>query len=80
VKVKDKGKRMTPQRLAEVKSHRAGVGIRGMRERVRQFSGEMKIESAGEGTTVSVSFPVSETASTESPRELAPSSSSPAGA
>jgi two-component system, NarL family, sensor kinase len=74
VEVKDQGKGMTPQRLAEVKSRGTGVGIRGMRERVRQFNGEMKIESNCEGTTVSVSFPVPETASAEFRSELVPSS------
>ncbi|HEY2118403.1 MAG TPA: PAS domain S-box protein [Candidatus Acidoferrum sp.] len=36
-----------------------GVGIRGMRERIRQLGGTLQIESNGKGTTVSVTLPVS---------------------
>ena len=32
-------------KLAEVNSHSAGLGIRGMRERLRQFDGSLNIES-----------------------------------
>jgi signal transduction histidine kinase len=35
------------------------VGIGGMRERVRQFNGEMKIESSSSGTKILVTIPVS---------------------
>lgn len=54
VTVSDQGKGMTPDRLSDVQGLGAGIGIRGMRERVRQFGGEMKIESNGTGTTVLV--------------------------
>jgi PAS domain S-box-containing protein len=56
--VQDHGKGMSPERLLEIKSHGAGVGIRGIRERIRQFHGEMKIESNGSGTSVIVSIPM----------------------
>jgi two-component system NarL family sensor kinase len=56
IEVADHGKGISPERLAEIQVRGAGVGIRGMRERVRQFGGEMKIESNGSGTTVSISF------------------------
>jgi len=36
-----------------------GVGIRGMRERIRQLGGTLQFESNGKGTTVSVTLPVS---------------------
>ena len=39
-----------------------GVGIAGMRERVRQFGGTFEIRSGSTGTTVLVSLPVSERA------------------
>ena len=35
-----------------------GVGITGMRERVKQLGGQMKIESGSRGTTVSVTLPL----------------------
>jgi PAS domain S-box-containing protein len=35
-----------------------GVGLRGLRERIAQFAGSMKIESNGKGTTVRVELPV----------------------
>jgi signal transduction histidine kinase len=58
VEVKDQGEGISPRRLAEIQSFGSGVGIRGMRERLRQFRGELKIQSNGSGTCVSVSIPV----------------------
>jgi signal transduction histidine kinase len=37
VKVEDQGNGMSPERLAEVQSHATGVGITGMRERIRHL-------------------------------------------
>jgi signal transduction histidine kinase len=54
----DYGNGMSPGRLLEIQSHGSGVGIRGIRERIRQFHGEMKIESNGSGTSVIVSIPM----------------------
>jgi PAS domain S-box-containing protein len=65
VEVADQGDGMTPERLAEVQTQVTGVGIRGMRERVRQFNGEMKIESNNMGTTISVFFPAPAVAANE---------------
>jgi PAS domain S-box-containing protein len=56
--VQDHGKGISPERLSEIRSHGSGVGIRGIRERIRQFHGEMKIESNGSGTSVIVSIPM----------------------
>ena len=56
--VQDHGKGISPERLSEIQSHGSGVGIRGIRERIRQFHGEMKIESNGSGTSVIVSIPM----------------------
>jgi PAS domain S-box-containing protein len=36
----------------------SGVGLRGMRERVRQLSGQMNIKTSGGGTTVIVTLPI----------------------
>jgi signal transduction histidine kinase len=58
VEVRDQGAGMSPERLAQVQSGGSGVGIRGMRERLRQFKGEMKIESDCSGTGILVTIPV----------------------
>lgn len=58
IRIDDRDKGMSPGRLAEIQSRGSGVGIRGMRERVRQFQGEMKIESNGSGTHILVSLPI----------------------
>ena len=54
--VQDEGKGMSPEKLALIQSQGTGVGIRGMRERVRHLDGELTIESNGSGTKVSASF------------------------
>jgi PAS domain S-box-containing protein len=59
LEVQDEGKGISAQRLAQIQSQGSGVGIRGMRERVRHFGGNMKIESNGAGTKISFEFPVS---------------------
>jgi PAS domain S-box-containing protein len=58
VVVEDQGNGMSPERLAEIQSHGTGVGIRGMRERVRHFHGDLVIESNGSGTRVYASLPL----------------------
>jgi PAS domain S-box-containing protein len=60
VEVRDRGKGIPAEKLAEIQSKGAGVGIRGIRERVRQCNGELLIESTDVGTTVMVTFPVSQ--------------------
>ncbi len=62
VEICDNGNGMTPGRLAEIQSGRSGVGIRGMRERLRQFKGELKIVSGSSGTRISVTIPAPRTA------------------
>ena len=65
--VQDHGKGMTPERFAEVQSQGAGVGvgIRGMRERVRQAHGELTIDSNALGTTITAVFPATKPAANE---------------
>lgn len=58
VEVRDQGKGIPADKLAEIQSKGSGVGIRGMRERLRQFHGEMTVESSGAGTTVRAVIPV----------------------
>jgi PAS domain S-box-containing protein len=57
VDVEDQGKGMSPKRLAEIQAQGRGVGIRGMRERLRHFHGELTIESTSSGTRVSATLP-----------------------
>jgi len=64
VEVEDRGRGMSPERLAEIQSQGTGVGIRGMRERVRHFRGDLVIESNGSGTKVYATLPLKEAAST----------------
>ncbi len=58
LQINDHGKGMSRERLAAIQSRGSGVGIRGMRERLRQFEGKMTIESDGSGTRISVRIPV----------------------
>ena len=61
LKVEDAGKGMTlPLTLPEKTS--PGVGISGMRERVRQLGGQIQIRSGNWGTAVEVLFPLQEPA------------------
>jgi PAS domain S-box-containing protein len=62
LEVEDFGSGISPEKLLEMQSQGAGVGIRGMRERVLQFGGEMKIESEGRGTKILITLPLRETA------------------
>jgi signal transduction histidine kinase len=57
LEVEDAGSGISPEKLLEIQSHGTGVGIRGMRERVLQCRGEMKIESKGSGTKISITIP-----------------------
>jgi PAS domain S-box-containing protein len=57
VSVQDHGKGMSPEQLSEIQSHSAGVGIMGMRERLRPFGGELAIESDDSGTRISAVLP-----------------------
>ncbi|MGA8271480.1 MAG: PAS domain S-box protein [Candidatus Sulfotelmatobacter sp.] len=56
--IRDQGKGMSPLRLAEIQSGRSGVGIRGIRERLRQFEGTMNLESDNSGTHVFATIPL----------------------
>jgi PAS domain S-box-containing protein len=56
--VRDNGSGMSAERLRQVSSGGSGLGIRGMRERIRQFQGSMEIHSDSTGTRVSVEIPI----------------------
>jgi PAS domain S-box-containing protein len=55
--VQDHGKGISQERLAEIQSQGVGVGIRGMRERVRQSRGELIVDSNALGTKITAIFP-----------------------
>jgi signal transduction histidine kinase len=57
--VEDKGKGIPPEKRAQIASSGTpGVGVRGMRERLRQLGGDMEIHSeSGKGTKISVQLP-----------------------
>jgi PAS domain S-box-containing protein len=58
LRIEDHGKGISPEKLAALRAQRTGVGITGMRERVRHLKGAMDIQSNGTGATISVTFPV----------------------
>jgi signal transduction histidine kinase len=66
VEVEDRGKGIPPDRQFEMASAGIpGVGIRGMRERLRQLGGSLDIHSNGKGTLIVARLPVA--VSAESP-------------
>jgi signal transduction histidine kinase len=59
VEVEDRGEGIPPEKQSAIASTGTpGVGIRGMRERIRQLGGTLKIDSDREGTIVIASLPV----------------------
>jgi signal transduction histidine kinase len=66
VEVADKGKGIPSEKHEElVSAGTPGVGIRGMRERIRQLGGTLEITSNGTGTFVLATFPVAQNSLTE---------------
>ena len=63
--VQDRGTGMSPERLAEIQSQGVGVGIRGMRERVRLAQGELTVDSNALGTKIAAVFLVKKQAAKE---------------
>ncbi len=61
LKIQDYGSGLSNEKLVEIKTYRSGIGLSGMRERVRHFNGQMEIKSDGTGTTVSVTLPIAAT-------------------
>ena len=58
LRVKDQGVGIAVERQHEIRTgNRAGVGVRGMRERVRQLGGTLDIHSSPQGTEVLVALP-----------------------
>jgi PAS domain S-box-containing protein len=70
--IRDQGKGMSGARLAEIHTGLSGLGIRGMRERLNQFEGTLKIESDGSGTHVFATIPLPTAASPEDDSTVEP--------
>jgi signal transduction histidine kinase len=59
VEIEDAGKGIPPEKEATIgSSAHAGVGLRGMRERLRRLGGTLQIQSNGTGTRVIAILPV----------------------
>jgi two-component system NarL family sensor kinase len=59
VAIADAGRGISKQKICEIESGRAsGVGLRGMRERIRQLGGSFKIRSTDKGTVVVARLPL----------------------
>jgi signal transduction histidine kinase len=71
IEVKDAGKGISLEKQLELSSGRTGVGFRGMRERLRQFGGDLDIQSDNSGTCVKAKLPVQPAAPASEDRERA---------
>ena len=61
LEVSDDGRGLDHEAQSKIASgETAGVGLRGMRERVRQLGGSVEIRSNGHGTTVIATVPIAE--------------------
>jgi signal transduction histidine kinase len=61
LEVKDNGRGMSHDRLRAVESgSETGVGLAGMRERVRELGGSLSIKSSQSGTSLGISIPITE--------------------
>jgi signal transduction histidine kinase len=64
LEIKDEGKGIAPEKLSKVNSSGlSGLGLRGMRERIKDFRGDMEIISHEKGTQIKVIVPVGAAAS-----------------
>jgi PAS domain S-box-containing protein len=63
--VQDEGAGISPEKLAAIEKQGSGVGIRGMRERVRHVGGNMHIDSNAGGTKISFQFPLAQPSTAE---------------
>jgi signal transduction histidine kinase len=59
--VADTGRGIAAKELANLLSEGSGVGLRGIRERIRSLNGDLRVESEqGRGTTVIVTLPIND--------------------
>jgi signal transduction histidine kinase len=57
LEIRDEGKGISPERQYEMKLGRGGVGLRGIRERVTQFGGNLEVKSSSMGTSIVAIIP-----------------------
>jgi signal transduction histidine kinase len=57
VSVRDNGKGI-PEEITELRPESIGIGIGGMRQRVKEFGGELRLSNASPGTLVEVMIPI----------------------
>jgi signal transduction histidine kinase len=57
VTIRDDGKGI-PKQVAELRSGSVGIGISGMRQRVKEFGGQVHLQNANPGTLVEVAIPI----------------------
>lgn len=63
--VEDEGKGIPAEMQFKISSGETiGVGLRGMRERVRQFGGQLEVHSKSEGTRITAVLPIAKAAET----------------
>jgi two-component system sensor histidine kinase UhpB len=62
LQVEDEGRGMSPQQLSALQTSGSGVGLRGIQERIRLFSGSLDIQSNRNGTKIEVKFPLQKAA------------------
>jgi PAS domain S-box-containing protein len=75
LRIRDEGKGIEQDKLAKIASTGApGVGLRGIRERIKDIGGELEIESNGKGTEISVAIPVDAQAQKLSPEDASAAS------
>jgi signal transduction histidine kinase len=64
IEVRDFGEGITAQNLAKIRKGAGGVGLRGIRERLRPYAGEIAIDSQkGSGTIIKITLPYQRPAS-----------------
>jgi PAS domain S-box-containing protein len=56
--ISDQGRGIALDRQRDMQDAKAGVGVRGMQERVRQFGGTLQITASSQGTRVVVNLPL----------------------
>jgi PAS domain S-box-containing protein len=58
IEVRDAGQGLSAEKLAAIRTHATGVGLRGMRERVRPYAGQVRINSQErQGTAITITLP-----------------------
>ena len=71
LEIEDAGKGIPPEKESALESSvHAGVGLRGMRERLRQLGGTLQVRSNGQGTRVIAVIPVIRATAAPEPQEV----------